>query len=1192
MICANCGAESLPGDKFCPSCGTRLAETCPNCSTAVQPGARFCAECGTQIAVPPKRTDAGATVAGSANAAPLLVAPPQSPAVIAERRLVSVLFADLVGFTAVAESRDAEQVRDILSQYFERAHEIVSRYGGSIEKFIGDAVMAVWGAPTAHEDDVERAVRAAMDLVEAVERLGSDVGLPDLRARAAVETGEAAVTVGAEGQGMVAGDLVNTASRLQSVALPGTVLVGRATRDATDAAISFEEVGDQALKGKSLPVPAWRAVRVIAGLGGAGRHTGLEPPFEGRDQELRLLKELFHATVRERRARLVTVLGQAGTGKSRLTREFERYTDGLAEIVYWHVGRSPSYGEGVTFWALGEMVRKRAGLAERDDDQTTRQRIAETLEQYVSDAADRAWIAPRLLQLLGVAEARAGEREEVFAAWRMFFEGVAEKGPVVMAFEDLEFADPGLLDFIDYVVEWSRNQPIFILALARPELLEKRPGWGAGHRNFAAIGLEPLTDQAMRELLAGLVPGLPEHAVRAILSRAEGVPLYAVETVRMLLNEGRLSEHDGAYRVVGNLEELEIPNTLHALIAARLDALDREDRSVLQDAAVLGQTFSVTALAGVSGQAPDAVEARLRSLVRREVLALEADPRSPERGQYGFVQGLVREVAYSTLSKRDRRSRHLAAARYFEALDDDELAGALAMHYLDAWKAAPDGAEGDTIAAQARVALRAAAERASALHSPAQALSYLEHLLGVTRDAADRTLVLERAAAAAEATARMDLVETYGHDAIEAYTALGDVGGVARTAATVGRGLMFNGKLDEAIVVLERALEQAGDREDDPAVVEVISVLARAHALRADNSEAIRLADRALTAAERLDLVEVIAGAVMTKAVTLAYMNRNREALILLPGVLLLAETHGLVLIDLRARLNISQFQIVDDPATAGNVARVGLERAQKLGLREWETLLAGNGLMAALRTGDWDWALKTGAEVARDEPLRVGNSEVSGYTAVISALRGDGGRLDDVLEAFEPLATDATDPQYRALLALLRAWARIAAGDLERAFDEVMQRRVEEPTYGSSASSLAAHAALWLRDVERAERIRTSMSAQSVRGQWVDASRRSLDAGIAALKERPAEAVAGFADATRVLREHSMPLDLALCLMDEVATVGVAEPAGRAAVDEAREVLTRLGATALLTRLDALVSTPAGGARRAPAAAGVEAPA
>ncbi|HEY5483532.1 MAG TPA: adenylate/guanylate cyclase domain-containing protein, partial [Propionibacteriaceae bacterium] len=447
---------------------------------------------------------------------------------------MSVLFADLVGFTTLAEGRDAEDTRELLSRYFDLAKDVVARYGGIVEKFIGDAVMAVWGAPTAHEDDAERAVRAGLELVDAVRTLG-----PSIQARAGVLTGEAAVTLGATNQGMVAGDLVNTASRLQSVAPPGAVLVGEATHRAASKAIAFEEAGEQTLKGKTSPVPAWRAVRVVAEVGGRNRAETLEAPFVGRDDELRLLKELFHATTREKRTRLVSVIGPAGIGKTRLAWEFLKYIDGLVNTVWWHSGRSPAYGEGISFWALGEMVRRRAGLLETDDAATTRAKIGATVAEHVPDADERRQIEPALLALLGVEIAATGS-EQLFAAWRTFFERLAATAPVVMVFEDFHYADTGLLDFVDHLLEWSRNVPIYVVTLARPEFLERRPNWGAGKRNFTSLYLEPLPESAMRELLAGLVPGLPAVAAKAIVERADGMPLYAVETVRMLLAEGRL----------------------------------------------------------------------------------------------------------------------------------------------------------------------------------------------------------------------------------------------------------------------------------------------------------------------------------------------------------------------------------------------------------------------------------------------------------------------------------------------------------------------------------------------------------------------------------------------------------------------------------------------------------------------------
>ena len=494
VVCSNCGTENRAGRKFCSECAAPLALPCPSCGALNEPGEKFCGECAQPLPA------GGQAVAPSGLHA-------RTP--VSERRLVSILFADLVGFTTLAEGKDAEDTRELLSAYFDLSRDIIARYGGTIEKFIGDAVMAVWGAPVAHEDDAERAVRAALDLVDEVRTLG-----PTIQARAGVLTGEAAVTIGATNQGMVAGDLVNTASRLQSVAAPGTVLVGEATHRAASNAIAFEEAGEQTLKGKTSPVPAWRALRVVAELGGRNRSETLEAPFVGRDDELRLLKDLFHATGRERRARLVSVIGPAGIGKSRLGWEFSKYTDGVVDTTYWHVGRSPAYGEGISFWALGEMVRRRAGLFETDDETTTRLKITQTLDEYVPDEADRRWIEPALLTLLGI-EASTGGSEQLFAAWRTFFERIADQGTVAMVFEDFHYADSGLIDFVDHLLEWSRSVPIFVITLSRPELLERRADWGAGKRNFTSLYLEPLDPGAMRELLAGLVPGLPASAVAA-----------------------------------------------------------------------------------------------------------------------------------------------------------------------------------------------------------------------------------------------------------------------------------------------------------------------------------------------------------------------------------------------------------------------------------------------------------------------------------------------------------------------------------------------------------------------------------------------------------------------------------------------------------------------------------------------------
>ena len=474
----------------------------------------------------------------------------------------------------------------------------------------------------------------------------------------------------------------------------------------------------------------------MAGRGGRNRSDALEAPFVGRDEELRALKDLYAATGRERRPRLVSVIGPAGIGKTRLAWEFLKYLDGLADPAWWHAGRSPAYGDGITFWALGEMVRGRAGLAEGDDEATTRARIAETVRTHVSDPAEAAWIEPALLALLGV-ETGVGS-DELFAAWRTFFERLADTAPVVLVFEDLQHADPGLLDFIDHVMEWSRGVPITIIALARPELLERRPDWGAGLRSFTSIHLEPLPPADMERLLAGLVPGLPAAATAAIVARADGVPCTPSRPCGCCSPRDAWCSRTGCAGPQGPSTRSRSPRPSRRSSPRASTAWTQETGPWSPMPRSWAELQPSRPSPRSRARARPSSQPRLRGLVRRELLALDVDPRSPGRGQYAFVQALVREVAYHTLSRRDRRLRHLAAARYLETLGTDEIAGALADHYQAAYRNTPPGPEADALAAQARVALRAAAERATALGSHAQAVAFLEQALEITTDPADR----------------------------------------------------------------------------------------------------------------------------------------------------------------------------------------------------------------------------------------------------------------------------------------------------------------------------------------------------------------------------------------------------------------------------------------------------------------------
>jgi class 3 adenylate cyclase/tetratricopeptide (TPR) repeat protein len=1185
VVCANCGIENAAGRRFCDECGAALAVTCPNCGEANRPEAKFCGNCGTALgglavdrSAPGTASTAGAD--GPVSAPVLTLEAQGASRAGAERRLVTVLFADLVGFTPFAEERDPEAVRDLLTRYFELAGLAIERHGGTVEKFIGDAVMAVWGAPIAREDDAERAVRAAFEIVDAMTTLG-----PGIEARAGVMTGETAVTLGATGQGMVAGDLVNTAARLQSVAPPSSVLVGEATMRSASAAVAFESAGAQDLKGKSSPVPAWRALRVVAQRGGRGRGDALEPPFVGREDELRLLKDILHATGRERRVRFLSVSGPAGIGKSRLAWELEKYIDGVVENIYWHRGRSPSYGEGIAFWALGEMVRRRAGLAETDDEATTRTRIAAVVADYIGDAEDRRWVEPALLALLGVEPSPAGGRDALFAGWRIFFENVARRGTTVLLFEDLQWADAGLLDFIDHLLDWSKGLPILIIMLARPELFERRPEWGAGMRHFTAVTLDPLPEEAMRTLLAGFVPGLPDATVTAILKRADGIPLYAVETVRMLVAEGRLERVDDAYRPIGDLGALSVPDTLRSLIGARLDALEPGDRALLQDASVLGRTFGLAALAAIAAAPESELEPRLRALVRRELLELEADPRSPERGQYRFVQSLIREVAYGTLARRDRRTRHLAAARYFEALGDDELAGVLSSHFLAAYEVS-EGPEADALAVQTRLALRAAADRAANLGGHEQAMGYLDEALAVTTDPSERADLLERAASSADAAAHNDAAVVYAQGAIDAYRQAGEPLSVSRATALLGEILIDAADLAGAVRELEGALETLPAGEGSRAVeAGLLTSLSRALFRSNKPQQAVDVADRALAHADLLKLDRVFVDALLNRGTGMHYLGRRREAGVMLEAAVRFAESGGWISVELRARHNLAYLLFPDEPARALEILQDGLALARRVGNRYLATwLIVLQAHVSFLLGANWDPVLASLQDAGSAAASPTDRSRMLGRTLPLRAARGE--PIGDTLEAVEAATAEVSDPQIVSNLEGDRSEAALIAGDTVAAYDLAIRAAERYPELSDVVVPTAVRAAAWEGDMERCRAAATRFEQHSPSGALFQAHRAWASAALALLDGRREEGRKGFHDALGRLRDLGFEFELARIALDMVILLGPAEPDAQAAAEEARPIFERLRARPYLAKLDQALSAGLSAARpRRPAA-------
>jgi class 3 adenylate cyclase/tetratricopeptide (TPR) repeat protein len=1196
VICPNCGTANEPGRKFCGECGNRLAVACASCGTANAPGTRFCGECGNALDTGPGAATPraarpfdssvasgtpgmGGGLAAGAGTGALAAAGP-----VAERRLVSIVFADLVGFTNLSEGRDPEEVRELLSRYFDAAREQIGRYGGTVEKFIGDAVMAVWGAPTAHEDDAERAVRAALEVVDAVRSLA-----PGLEARAGVLTGEAAVTVGATNQGMVAGDLVNTASRLQSVAPPGVVLVGESTKRATENSIAYEPGGDHIVKGKTAPVTAFRAMRVVAERGGRGRGDRLEAPFVGRDAELRLLKDLSHTTAREKRIRLVSITGQGGIGKSRLAWELKKYLDGVAETVFWHEGRSPAYGEGITFWALGEMIRARAEISELDDPAATRAKLGTVVARYITDPGDRDRVERALGALLGVAEAPGGGGGELFGAWRLFFERMAEQQLVILLFEDLHWADPGLLDFIDHLLEWSRGLPILIVTLARPELLERRPDWGAGRRNFLALDLEPLDDDAMRQLLAGFVPGLPEAAARSIVARAEGIPLYAVETIRMLVADGRLEpREDGGYAPVGELGELAVPDTLHALIAARLDGLDPAERSLIQDAAVLGQSFTPAGLGAVSGLEAAVLTARLRVLVRSDLLLEEIDPRSPERGQYHFVQALIREVAYSTLSLRDRRSRHLAAARFFESIGDDELAGALAAHYLAAYQATPAGDEAKALATQARIALKAAADRALALGSPRQAVTFLAQALEVEADDADRAAILERtirsAIDAALYAPALDLVP----ELREIRERMGDRSGLAMAILLQGEALDQSRERDKAVALGRELLPQFDDMETDPNVLRLRAGWAGSLMFTRHYEEAQQQADRTLAIAERLGYGDLAVRLLRMKGMIAQFQGRLWEAIALLEGSRRLAEQLGLQPeVDL-ADSTLSNLLALDDPRATVEVERRIIEQARRTGHRGRETINLGNTAEDIRRTGDWDWVVGELDRAIRDEDRNVTDLFLEHVRAIFQTLRGT--LTPEEVESLRVRTEALGDADMDAAIHDLRGMIALTEGRFVDAAREFVIFADGSDLNAPYALPRAGVAAVLGLDAALAKDVLERLGALGTRGRAIETDLSVIRAGVTAIEGDRDAAMAAYRDAWARYGDLGLVYDEALLALVAAATIGSDDADVAGWLGEARSIFERLRAAPLLAMVDDYAAGVwSGRSSRSPGAAAAE---
>ena len=1096
-----------------------------------------------------------------------------------ERKVVTALFCDLVGFTASSESADPEDVGQMLAGYSAMARAQIEGHGGVVEKFIGDAVVGVFGVPSAHEDDPERAVRAALRIVEDAEELEAVGGAP-LRLRVGVNTGEALVRLGVapgSGEGFLTGDAINTASRLQGVAPEMGVAVGVATYEATKVVFDYRELGAAELKGKAGPVRVFQPIAPRARFGTDLTRTHTSP-FVGREIDLAILKGVFEKAVASESVQLVTVVGEPGLGKSRIVAELGEYVDERPELVTWRQGRCLPYGEGITFWALGEIVKAHAGILESDDPATA---VAK-LDVVLPEREERAWFRQRLLPLLGIEASSSAEREELFTAWRRWLELIAEERPMVLVFEDLHWADDAMLGFLEHLADRAEGVPIMIVGTARPELHEEHRDFGNRLRNATPITLAPLSSQETARLVLALLDAsvIPVELQQPILDRAGGNPLYAEEFVRLLKDRDLLMRTGSTWELREGAE-VPFPDSVRALIAARLDTLTPDAKSLLADAAVIGKVFWTGAIAQMGDRAPDAVADALRDLSRKELVRPVRRSSMQGEAEYAFWHILTRDVAYNQLPRAERAARHAAAATWIEAQAParvEDHADVLAYHYATALDLAHASGQADQAAAledPARRFLTLAGERALGLDTTA-AITNLERALALTPTGhPDRPSVVVSFAEAAQHAGRHGDAKEALEEAIPALHARGELPAQAHAMNALSVVLLSRGDPRWAELPRE-ALALLDPLPAGSALIEALSEVARAEALRGSPDAAISVAERALRLADELALDRPpralgYRGTARTDIGDAAGIEDMREAIRLATNA-----GQGREVALLHNNLGFARWAF-QGPKAAITELDNGIAYANARGVAEaadWATVSRLDPLFDA---GQLDEALALASaltERLHDDQL-IHLSEVRGVEARVHTLRGQPVLAADYLDWLEITSRDAGAAEVLVFGLGAAAITHAALGHLTNAAALLAELAAAPGTRGNTY-----YAALLATLVRTALIINQPDVAQSLISDYqphTPYAQHALTTATAALAEAWGDhqaAVDGYADAAErweqfgVIPENAYALQgHGRCLI-HLGRVHEAAPM----LQHARELFTQIQASPALGETDTLL--------------------